>query len=137
MIEDIAANLIWRTAIKVMIICLFKVYYMWFYLVFGRWPLEMELHEYRNNPTPYKLKDPLRFLQLPCFYIWPRTKLPWDTLIKLDVVILLEFFLGHTKSVKDLYFAPTWSALPLSSILKIISVGKCGLWEILIPYLWA
>jgi hypothetical protein len=30
MIEDIAANLIWRTAIKEMIICLFKVYYMWF-----------------------------------------------------------------------------------------------------------
>jgi hypothetical protein len=28
------------------------------------------LHEYRNNPTPYKLKDPLHFLQLPCFYIW-------------------------------------------------------------------
>jgi hypothetical protein len=28
-------------------------------------------------------------------------------------------FLGHTKSVKDLYFAPTRSALPSSSILKI------------------
>jgi hypothetical protein len=33
--------------------------------------------------------------------------------------------LPYSKSVKDLYFAPTRSALPSSSILKIISVGKC------------
>jgi hypothetical protein len=30
----------------------------------------VSLHEYKNNPTPYKLKDPLHFLQLSCFYIW-------------------------------------------------------------------
>jgi hypothetical protein len=33
----------------------------------------------------------------------------------------------NNKSVKDLYFAPTRSALPSSSILKIICVGKCVL----------
>ena len=37
-----------------------------------------------------------------------------------------NFFRAHSKSV-DLYFAPTQSALPSSSILKIISVGKCEL----------
>ena len=37
--------------------------------------------------------------------------------------------MAHSKSVKDLYFAPTRSALPSSSILKIISVGKCELYS--------
>jgi hypothetical protein len=35
-----------------------------------KWNYNFSLHEYRNNPTPYKLKDLLHFLQLPCFYIW-------------------------------------------------------------------
>jgi hypothetical protein len=32
-------------------------------------------------------------------------------------------------AVNDLYFAPTQNALPSSSILKIISVGKCELYS--------
>ena len=39
------------------------------------------------------------------------------------------FFRAHSKSVKDLYFVPTRSALPSSSILKIIIVGKCELYS--------
>ena len=39
------------------------------------------------------------------------------------------FFRAHSKSVKDLYFAPIRSALSSSSILKIISVRKCALYS--------
>ena len=139
MIEDIAANLIWRTAIKVMIICLFKVYCMWFYLVFDRWKwnYNFSLHEYRNNPTHYKLKDPLHFLQLPCFYIWS----PYQASLRYAYKVGRSyhpgiFFKALSKYVKDLYLAPTRSALPSSSILKIINIGKCELYSEKYSYQW-
>jgi hypothetical protein len=40
--------------------------------------LKFSLHEYRNNPTPYKLKDLLHFLQLPCFYSWTLYSFLWS-----------------------------------------------------------
>ena len=46
------------------------------------------------------------------------------------------FFRAHSKSVKDLYFAPTRSALSSSSILKIISVRKCALYSENYSYQW-
>jgi hypothetical protein len=85
---------------------------------------------YMNNPTPYKLKDPLHFLQLPCFYIWTPYQASLRYVYKVGHSYPAEiFFRAHSKSVKDLYFAPTRSALPSSSILKIISVGKCELYS--------
>jgi hypothetical protein len=59
-------------------------------------------HEYRNNPTPYKLKDPLHFLQLPCFYIWTPYQASLRYAYKVGRSYPAGIFLGHTlKSVKD------------------------------------
>jgi hypothetical protein len=93
--------------------------------------------DYRNNPTLYKLKDSLHFLQLPCFYIWT----PYQASLRYAYKVGRSYpagsiFRSHSKSVTDLYFAPTRSALPSSSILKIISVGKCELYSEKYSYLW-
>jgi hypothetical protein len=98
--------------------------------------LNFSLHEYRNNPTPYKLKDLLHFLQLPCFYIWTPYQAFLSYAYKVGRSYPAGIFLGHTISVKDLYFTPTRSALPSSSILKIISVGKCELYSEKYSYQW-
>ena len=36
-------------------------------LTAGNGTIFFSLYEYRNNPAPYELKDPMHFLQLPCF----------------------------------------------------------------------
>jgi hypothetical protein len=49
----------------------------------------------------------LHFLQLPCFYIWTPYQAFLSYAYKDGRSYPAGIFLGHSKSVKDLYFAPT------------------------------
>jgi hypothetical protein len=61
-----------------------------------KWNYKFSLHEYRNNPTPYKLNDPLHFLQLPCFYFWTPYQAFLSYAYKVGRSYPAGIFLGHT-----------------------------------------
>ena len=56
----------------------------------------MFMDDVRYNPTPYKLKDPLHFLQLPCFYIWTQYQASLSYANKDGRSYPAGIFLGHT-----------------------------------------